>query len=183
VQGDGQVGEEPEVLRGAGRLTAGLGDRQAGVERLEFGDPLGAGLDAVRDLGQDAGPFASGHRGPGTFGEGVAGHGDGVVDVGRAARGDGGVRPVGHRVRDLERRAVSAGDVRAADEVLELGGNGARCVRGLDGGLELGRGVRGWALCTTVTARTARISRTGAGGRLGRLGGSGAGSLTGSLEH
>ena len=53
MPGDGQVGEEPEVLRGAGRLTAGLGDRQAGVERLEFGDPLGAGLDTVRDLGQD----------------------------------------------------------------------------------------------------------------------------------
>ena len=126
VQGDGQVGEEPEVLRGPRRLAAGLGDRQPGVERLELGDPRRARLDAVGDPVQDGGPGPPGQARPGPFGERGPGGGHGQAHVARPARRDRGVRAVGHRVRDLERGAVRAGGGRAADEVLELAGQAAR---------------------------------------------------------
>ena len=122
MQRDRHVGKEPEVLRGARRLAAGLGDGQAGVERLEFGDPGGAGLDAVRDPVQDRGPGSGGQVRPGAGGERVGSGGGGPVHVLGPACRHGGVRLVADRVGHLERAAVRALHGSAGDEVLEFAG-------------------------------------------------------------
>ena len=128
VQGHHHVGEEAEVLRRPGRLAAGLGDRQAGVERLEFGDPVRASLDTGRDPVQDLRPFASGQAGPRSFGERGGGGGGRPVHVLRPACRHGGIRLVADRVGDLEGDAVRAFAGLAGDEVLERGGEPGRRV-------------------------------------------------------
>ena len=65
------------AIRGPRRLAAGLGDRQAGVERLELGDPPRAGLDAVGDPVQDGGPGPADKARPRPFGERGLGGGHG----------------------------------------------------------------------------------------------------------
>ena len=65
-------------------------------------------------------------RGQGPSANAARAAADGPVHVRGPAGRDRGVRAVGHRVGDLERGAVRAGGVRAADEVLELGGAGRR---------------------------------------------------------
>src|SRR5580698_4808264 len=99
---------------------------RAGVEGLQRGDPRGARLDTVRDLVQHSGPGAAVEPWPGPLFEGAAGGGDGAVQVLRPAGRDRGVRPVGHRVRDVERRAVGAGGGQTADKVLEHDGQALR---------------------------------------------------------
>ncbi len=120
MQGDRRVGEEPEVLRGPRGLAAGLGDGEPGVERLEFGDPWGAGLDVIRDPVQDLRPVAGRHLRPRAVGERGGGGGDGPVHVVGGAGRHRGVRLVAHRVGDLERGPVRASGGLAGDEVLEF---------------------------------------------------------------
>ena len=62
--GDDQVGEEPEVLGGALRLSERLRDRQAGVEGLPLGELAVARFDGVGDPVQDARAVAGQHPGP-----------------------------------------------------------------------------------------------------------------------
>jgi hypothetical protein len=108
VQGDDHVGEEPEVLRRPFGLTAGLRDRQAGVEGLKLGDALGAAFDAVRDPVQHARPLAGGQPGPGSVGERAVRGPRRAVDVGGAAGGHLRVRLVAYRVGDGEGSTVRA---------------------------------------------------------------------------
>ena len=127
--GDDQVGEEPEVLGRAAGLAERLGDRQAGVEALELGEPGVARLDDVGDAVQDPRALARQHPRPRALLERPPRRRDGPVDVRRLARCGVQVRLVRHRVEDLERRTVRGVDVLAADVVLEavgeVGGHGS----------------------------------------------------------
>ena len=128
--GHDQVREEAEVLGRAQGLALGLGDRQAGVEGLEFGEPGLLGLDGVGDPVQDAGALAGLHLRPRAVGEGLAGGGDGEVDVLLLAGGGGGVVRVGHRVQDVEGLAADGVNELAVDVVLDVGGQVLRDVVG-----------------------------------------------------
>ncbi len=116
---DDQVGEEPEVLRGALRLAERLRDRQAGVEGLELGEVGVLRLDGVGDAVQDAGSLARLHPRPRSVLERAGRGGDREVDVGLLAGGRRHVGLVGHRVEHVERVAVDAVDERAVDVVLD----------------------------------------------------------------
>ena len=117
---DDHVGEVPEVLRRPGRLPLRLGDRQPGVERLERGDLLAAGLDLVGDPVQDLRPRPRRQPGPRAALEGLRRGSHRPVDVGRVARRRLRVHLVRHRVGDVERAAAHARPVLAADEMLDL---------------------------------------------------------------
>ena len=120
--GHDQVREEAEVLRRAQGLALGLGDRQAGVEGFQFGEAVFLGLDGVGDPVQDAGAFARLHLRPRAVGEGLAGGGDGEVDVLFLPGRRGGVVGVGDRVQDVEGLAAHRVNELAVDVVLDVGG-------------------------------------------------------------
>ena len=79
--GHDQVREEAKVLCCALRLAARLGDWQAGVEALQFGEFRVLGLHRIRDFVQDAGADAGQHPGPWTVIECLFRRGDCAVDV------------------------------------------------------------------------------------------------------
>jgi hypothetical protein len=120
--GHDQVREEAEVLGRTQGLALCLGDRQAGVEGLQLGEPGFLRFDGVGDPVQDAGAFAGLHFGPRAAGKGLAGGGDGEVDVFLLACRGGGVVLVGYRVQDVEGRPAHGINELALDEVLDMGG-------------------------------------------------------------
>ena len=77
AEGHDQVGEEAEVLRGPPRLAPGLGDRQAGVERLEARRGGRRGPRRRRRSGTGSGPAPRLAMRPRTVGEGGPGGRDG----------------------------------------------------------------------------------------------------------
>jgi hypothetical protein len=119
---DDQVGEEPEVLRRALRLSECLGDRQARVERLQLGEPLVLGFDRVGDAIEDACPLARQQARPRTGVERPLRGGDREVDVGLLAGRCGRIDLVRHGVENVEGGAVDAVDERSADVMLDARG-------------------------------------------------------------
>ena len=120
--GDDQVGEEPEVLGGATRLSERLRDRQARVERLQLRQLRVTRLDEVGDPVEHARALARQHPRPGSFVECALRRGDGGIDVGLLAGGRLHVGLIRDGIEHVERLAADRVDELAVDVVTDAVG-------------------------------------------------------------
>src|SRR5690606_26653850 len=112
--------EEAEVRDGARDVDAARErDGLAGVERLELGELVEAGLEGVGHGVAQIGALGRGPAAPGAL-EGGAGGADGAVDVFRAGVGDGGDALAGGGRQVVDGAAGQGREVRAADVVEQL---------------------------------------------------------------
>ncbi|MGY3466522.1 hypothetical protein ACVW0I_003393 [Bradyrhizobium sp. LM6.11] len=87
----------------------------AGIDRLEFDDLVGIGLEQVRPAQQDLAALGRPHRAPGAF-EGPARGGNRMLDIGFVAFGDNGDDLPGGRIERFEGATGACGDAAAVDQ-------------------------------------------------------------------